>query len=99
MTNKEKKQIITEMFEDNKFFVGEVMACNENRNDEDLDPSYNIYVIGYSQNYDLYDSIPLTFVPFAYTYDSNRDVVLDNYEDVYDALVLHGILPTEEDDI
>ena len=99
MTNKEKKQIITEMFEDNNFFVGEVMACNESRDNEDYDPEYNIYVIGYSQNYDLYDSIPLTFVPLAHTYDSNRDVVLDNYEDVYDALVLHDILPNDEVDI
>lgn len=99
MTNKEKKQIITEMFEDNKFFVGEVMACNEDRNDEDLDASYNIYVIGYSHDYNIYSSIPLTFVSLANRYDSNRDVVLDNYEDVYDALVLHGILQSEEDDI
>lgn len=99
MTNKEKKQIITEMFEDNKFFVGEVMACNENREDEDLDASYNIYVIGYCFNYNIYGSIPLTFVSLAYSYDSNRTVVLDNYEDVYDALVLYGILPKEEDDI
>ena len=99
MTNKEKKQIITEMFEDNNFFVGEVMACNEDRKDEDLDASYNIYVIGYSHDYNIYNSIPLTFIPLDHTYDSYRDVVLDNYEDVYDALVLHGILPNEEDDI
>lgn len=99
MTNKEKKQIITEMFEDNKFFVGEVMACNEDREDEDLDTSYNIYVIGYSQDYNIYNSIPLTFIQHANKYDSNRDVVLDNYDYVYDALVLHGILPNEEDDI
>lgn len=99
MTNKEKKQIITEMFEDNEFFVGEVMACNESREDEDLDASYNIYVIGYSHDYNIYGSIPLTFISLANRYDSNRDVVLDNYDDVYDALVLHGILQNEEDDI
>lgn len=34
MTNKEKKQIVTEMFEDDKFFVGEIMACNESRESE-----------------------------------------------------------------
>lgn len=99
MTNKEKKQIVTEMFEDDKFFVGEIMACNESRESGDLDASYNMYIIGYDSTYNIYGSIPLTFVPLAQAYNSNRDVVLDNYDDVYDALVFNGILPKEEDDI
>ena len=98
MTNKEKKQIITEMFNANHIFVASLYASNEDRYDSEFAEDYDMLVISYNpSDDDMYDAIPLFFIQHANKYDSNRDVVLDYYDDVYDALVLHGILPNEED--
>lgn len=100
MTNKEKKQIIIKLFDTNHIFVAALYASNEDRYDPDFAEDYNMLVISYNpSDDDMYDAIPLFFIQNANKYDSNRDIVLDYYDDVYDALVLHGILQNEEDDI
>lgn len=95
MTYEEKQKVIVALYKAGHIFLAEAFPTIENSEVNRLDAHpYDMIVIGWNIfTHDLDNSCLLTYYMDASRFKKNISIVREAYDIIYDALVLHKLIP------